>query len=677
MRDIIVRCDHAVPPLRSRDSQANVLEINQYAPNWNLRLGIANVSHKLLADLNTLARDLLDIAAFVYYADQSVARGTEKDVFNEDWARHFNFVIPVRNQQVWQRKAVVSNLIELLTYLTEDDYCFTFVERQARPEQLTLKEFSKALPFHPDADCVMLFSGGMDSLAGAIDLYVSNRKPVLTSHQSRSVLASLQRNLAAEIRKGCPNWSFPHLEVTINRRGSIATENTQRSRSFVFLAFGSLVAHEIGLNEVVVCENGVTTFNLPRLGQTTGTLASRSTHPLVIDLFRKLASEVFNVDLKITTPFLWKTRAEIIEILKTNSVSHLIRLSSSCNHSRRPKIYPHCGVCSQCIDRRFAEVYTGIEASEKEVMGYEKDIFTDDLNDGLEKMQPFSAVQFALDLRRRDIDSFCEAYPQVYDGVESLPGHSEEILELIYNLHQRYASEIITVMSKKDGDYWEKRVSGELPNGSLLMLVGASSPRLIDRRIAVRVNEIIDRVHNCPVGDSKPYEDIIKEALTFLFCENLPPAGALKTPDSQAESDRGYERRDLVFENRATEGFWADAKRDYDALGIIADAKNYKDEIDSAVVLDFSAKYLNELGLGRFGILVARQVPDETRSTVSMKNRVPSAIEAQKNEWIKAPHKMIILLDDRDIEEMLNKKMADEDPTDLIRDRVFILKSRI
>jgi hypothetical protein len=38
---------------------------------------------------------------------------------------------------------------------------------------------------------------------------------------------------------------------------------------------------------------------------------------------------------------------------------------------------------------------------------------------------------------------------------------------------------------------------------------------------------------------------------------------------------------------------------------------------------------------------------------------------------------MIILLDDRDIEEMLNKKTVGDDPADLIRDRVFILKSRI
>lgn len=677
MHNVLVLCDHAKPPPTLQTDQFDLLSINQYAPDPNLRLEISNISHRLLQSLNDVTRDLLDIAAFVYYADNSIRRGTDKDVFHKQWVRTFTFVAPVRKLEVWQRQSVRATLIEMLEFLTEDKFEFIFTQRGAIAEQLVFREISDALPYHPEADCVVLFSGGMDSLAGAVHLQAGGRKPILVSHRSRPPLSSLQRKLSASIRQRFPLWEFPHLDIWINRKGKEAAENSQRSRSFLFLALGSLVAYERGVDELVVCENGITTFNLPRLGQTTGTLASRSTHPRFIHLFHQLVSEVFGVDFNIITPFLWMTRAEVMEILKQNSCADLLPLSASCNQSRRPKIHPHCGTCSQCVDRRFAVMYTGLDTLEDELNGYEKDIFTDELGEGQERTQACSIVQFALDVRQRDVDSFCEHYVEVFDAVDSLPGDAEQVLQTIYKLHCRFADEVRDVMAKEHGKNWERIYNRELPDTCLLMLTGSAAPRRPDPIIAQKAGELIQKLRECPVSESKPLEDLCEEVLIFLFCEDLPPEYALDEPVSQSETDQRYERRDLVFRNRATRGFWADAKRLYDAEGVIVDAKNYGEkEIDGGTVYSFS-KYLKEHGLGRLGFIVAREVPSQTQAPASMNERLASAIEQQKSLWRDSPHRMIILLGEEDLVKMLNMKISGQDPTDLLSDRIYTLKSRM
>ncbi len=674
MGNILALCDNAKPsgPIEGFD---DVLHINQNPPGRNLRLEVWNISHWLLRKLDSVNRDLLDIAAFIYYADNSVRRGTEKDLFQENWVRRFTFVIPVRELEIWQRETVTSNLIDLLEYLTEDKFTFIFTQREEVPEQLSFKTISDALPPSPNADGVALFSGGLDSLAGAVYLNANERRPVLVSHQTRPSLVKLQRTLTPFLRKLPAKWSFPHLGVKINRvGGNNARESSQRSRSFLFLTLGSLVANELEFNKLEVFENGITSFNFPRLAQVLGSQATRSTHPRVIMLFQDLASELFGKQFSIETPFIWKTRREIIDLLIQHGCEDLIPLASSCAQSRRTIIHPHCGTCSQCVDRRFAVASAGLNMPD-ELDGYEVNIFTDALDEGDAKMQAVSAVNFAHDLRRRDIDSFCIKFGEVYDAIDSLPGDSEQNIQAIYDLHQRYAEDVSNVMGVEIGKNWENAYANELPDQCLVMLAGPSAHRRPDTLISRRAEELIHRLIETPVGKAKPLEDIIEEIFIFLFCEDLPPARALSEPIAQSKTDQGYHERDLIFQNRASEGFWMNAGREYDASGIIVDAKNYTKEINGDTVVGFSGKYLKKHGLGRLGIIAARKVPQETKEAVSQNTRTHGAIEAQKNEW-RTQEKMVILLGEDDIVEMLEMKSRREFPTELLLDRIFTLKSR-
>jgi 7-cyano-7-deazaguanine synthase in queuosine biosynthesis len=581
-------------------------------------------------------------------------------------------VIPVRKPEIWEQQSVKNTLVEMLQFLTEDRFEFVFTRREALPEQLVFEQISEELPPCPEADCVTLFSGGMDSFAGAVHLVAKGQKPLLVSHHSRPVLVGLQHSLASPLRQRLSSWEFPYIGVWINRIGPRAVENSQRSRSFLFLALGSLLAHQLKLNELVVCENGITTFNLPRLGQVTGAQATRSTHPRFIRLFRDLASEVFGVDFKIETPFVWKTRSEIIDILKENNCEDFLQLSSSCAHSQRTKMHPGCGVCSQCVDRRFAVTHAGLD--KLEVDRYEKNIFTDALEEGIEKAQAFSAVQFALNVRRLDdLASFCREYPEVFDAVDNLPGNPNGVLDKIYQLHWQYAAEVVEVMRKVDFENWERKANRDLPDTCLIMLVNSTSQRP-HWMIAKTAEELTQKLYECPISEIKPFEVVCEEVLTFLFCEDLPRDYALSRPNRQSKTDQGYKRRDLLFPNQATKGLWASVRQEYSAVGIIADAKNYESEIDGDTVNSFASKYLKKHGIGQFGILVARKVPADTIAVTQ--DRPSGAVEAQKEQW-RDNENIVVLLGISDLVEMLRMKADGQDPTTLLNNRIFTLRSRM
>jgi hypothetical protein len=433
----------------------------------------------------------------------------------------------------------------------------------------------------------------------------------------------------------------------------------------------------MGIKELIVAENGISSFNLPRLGQTIGAQATRSTHPKTLKLFHELVSSLLKIDLHIITPFIWKTRADEIKILKESNCDDLLPITVSCNHSRRTILHPHCGTCSQCVDRRFATKYLDYESTVHiEESSFEKDIFTESLTDGEEWMQVESAVGFAMKINRMDIDSFYNDFVQVFDALDFLSGNSDENLQHIFKLHQQYANQITRVVGNEIQRNWQRLIQKELQTGSLLVRIFQESRFASSLLTSEQAKSLIIQLTSCPKdGKNKKYEEICKEILTFLFCKDIPEAKALNNPSSQSESDQGYERRDLVFQNSATDGFWLDIRKDYQAVGIVVDAKNYKNTITKKTIHD-TAVYLNEKGLGMFGIVVARKIPNESKSSLTKNQRLNSTVKAQLDQWEKNG-KMIIMLDDDDLILMINQKVHGDDPTSLIRERVFTVRLRV
>ena len=121
-----------------------------------------------------IAVDLLVLAAVVYCADTRINRAKESQ---DNWTREVDIYLPVSNTKRWE--AVSLSLSIALEFLTGDKWRFFF---RARPEGFDSIVARSELRFSNLPASVCLFSGGLDSFIGAIDLLENRETPLLVGH---------------------------------------------------------------------------------------------------------------------------------------------------------------------------------------------------------------------------------------------------------------------------------------------------------------------------------------------------------------------------------------------------------------------------------------------------------------------------------------------------------------
>jgi len=126
--------------------------------------------------------DLLAIAVAVYCADKLALRRDASD----GWTRDIHLDVAVSDLDRFQ--PVLPAITELLRFLTGDRWTLS-----VRAGRRTMP----APPTNPTVggDCVCLFSGGLDSLCGAIDLLHGGAVPVLLGHHEGGIVAHAQTEL--------------------------------------------------------------------------------------------------------------------------------------------------------------------------------------------------------------------------------------------------------------------------------------------------------------------------------------------------------------------------------------------------------------------------------------------------------------------------------------------------
>lgn len=198
-------------------------------------------------------------------------------------------VVAVSELTIWNQPEVVAALQDALGFLTDDLWRFEFVQRASEPEPSFLN-FGPPQQSAPRSD-IILFSGGLDSLAGAVrTLATTDGRVFLISHQSSSVIASRRTALVAQLAERFPRRVL-HVPLTATLMGGFgAKEFTQRSRSFLFTAIAEGVAHLEEASTIRFFENGVMSVNLPLSDQFVGTAASRTTHPRSLMLLQRFLS---------------------------------------------------------------------------------------------------------------------------------------------------------------------------------------------------------------------------------------------------------------------------------------------------------------------------------------------------------------------------------------------------
>jgi 7-cyano-7-deazaguanine synthase in queuosine biosynthesis len=470
------------------------VELRTHGINANVNVRLEDLARVFDQHLSPRLEDLLEVAAYVYTADCATRRAGNwaDDDTTEPWDRDFLFVVPVRDLTFWKKPDVAETLVETLRLLADDKFAFTFVEMKKEPPRQQYLEFGSLQdwPFYGVAR-VQMFSGGLDSLAGALETAANKEKLVLVSHRPVSVLSSRQKRLfeALRAKSSCP---MIHVPVWVNKDENKGKEPTQRTRSFLYASLGILVASSVNAGGVRFFENGVVSLNLPVADEVTRARASRTTHPLALHLFSKFFGKVLGRAVVVDNPFLFKTKADIVSLIGANNAADLIGLTCSCSHPRfQSKTRWHCGTCSQCIDRRMAVFAARLEQHDAE-SDYEVDVFRGPRKDGYDKNMAVDYVRHALELSRMTAEDMAARFNRDLTRAVRFSPKRSEAAQQIVGVHMRHGQAVERVVTEQLQKNAGDLVVGQLAPSSLLALV-AGQVHLVPiwQRYADRVTALL------------------------------------------------------------------------------------------------------------------------------------------------------------------------------------------
>lgn len=306
-------------------------------------------------------RDLLDLAVSVYIADEMHPRP-------DHWTRAFDLTFPVDDPDSWA--ASTASLQKTLHTLSGDRFEFSWPKRGNMP--LIGKNHRLGLLLSYDAVC--LFSGGIDSLLGAIQLLEAKKRVFLVGHQAEGITASAQTDLFEALYE---RYQKVHLVQARVARSQVEqmrytlpdkAEDSHRPRSFLFLGLAAAVAAVTRIQEIYLPENGLIALNPPLQQSRLGTLSTRTAHPLFVTQFADFLSTLGVYTGSIKNPFLYQSKSDMLRNLDP-SFKDLVVRSVSCAHAGDVRWIGksgvrHCGYCVPCIYRRVAMIGVGWDDSD-------------------------------------------------------------------------------------------------------------------------------------------------------------------------------------------------------------------------------------------------------------------------------------------------------------------------
>lgn len=340
------------------DGENNLMiQLDQSDLNKMVKANLMRDLEKFNLVPNNTIYDLVNFALGIYTIDQVVSR--QVNGF-QGWSRNFIVNFPVHDLQLWNN--VKEDFANYLSFLSGDKWEITFRQNHETrefelPENRNPDNFSK----------VSLFSGGLDSFIGAIDLLANEEKPFLVSHYKISE-RKVQEKLIDELREefGGTNFESQKFWVQPNQKNqSSEKENSSRARSFLFITLGIAVANCLGDNmELILPENGLISLNIPLTKSRISSHSTRTTHPYFVDGLNK-TFERLGIGNRIENPYRFKTKGQmILECLDREFLNQHISETISCSHpensrfqGREPGL--NCGYCVPCIIRQSAENAAG------------------------------------------------------------------------------------------------------------------------------------------------------------------------------------------------------------------------------------------------------------------------------------------------------------------------------
>lgn len=398
-------------------------------------------------------KDLLEIAGYVYAADRLVKRGTPSTLEYHNWSRAFHFVLKVRDSAFWNDVNVIHTLNEALCFVSGDlKYEFTFLKGGADIGQTSLFDNEGHKLDKKDNSVVALFSGGLDSLAGILEiLTTTTQNLILVSHRSNnSAITQIQDGIFNLLNNDFPS-RIQYFTFYCNLHGERAVEETQRTRIFLYTAIAHALSTLASDNKILVFENGMTSINFYKRQDLINSRASRTTHPRTLKLLEQFYNAVDGQSRLIVHPFLFNTKTDVLlkikQFGKVNYINSTISCTKTFQRFQNRTNATHCGGCSQCVDRRFAAYASGLE--EHDAI-YDVDIAKDEIKNDEARTHLYDYINLVSKFNGlNELNFSYQVMDVLNDLVPFINGKKNtEKISQIYKLTQRHTNQVLTAIRK-------------------------------------------------------------------------------------------------------------------------------------------------------------------------------------------------------------------------------------
>jgi hypothetical protein len=304
-------------------------------------------------DFTEIGLDFLNLGLAVYTIDQLVSRDYYGYI---RWNRYLSVHLPVYNLTKW--KTVQKELEQTFSFLSGDKWEFNFRKRVKYNKKINSSKNDFGI------QGVSLFSGGLDSFIGVIDLLETSKIAVVGHHKKGGNEQSTQNLLFEELKKHYGdekiNKFLFFVQPDKSKNEDLGGEDTQRARSILYIALGIAVANSFGEKiPLYIPENGLISLNIPLTTNRQGTYSTKTTHPSFLGRLGNIL-EKLSISNEMINPYQFLTKGEMI--INSKNIKLVKRLANQTISCSKPNYYRRwhnsdsiqCGTCVPCIIRRAA-----------------------------------------------------------------------------------------------------------------------------------------------------------------------------------------------------------------------------------------------------------------------------------------------------------------------------------
>jgi len=247
----------------------------------------------------------------------------------------------VKRIDVWNKPGIKYLLQDILSFMIKSRPMIRF---KGAPKK---RELHKSKQILKNADSVTLFSGGIDSLSGILNVHTTYG-PTVGVFVSHANLSNRVGKIANDFLRG---YGIQTCRVDVQRQKRVL----QQLRGFLYLSFGVILARILETNKIFISESGPIMYQPPLAPTDEVTL---TTHPTLIKLSKELFRKIYDIEFEFYEPFEDLTKAEVTAICPKKEA---IPFTNSCiSTSFAYSEFSHCGKCYGCLVRRLSCLVAGV-----------------------------------------------------------------------------------------------------------------------------------------------------------------------------------------------------------------------------------------------------------------------------------------------------------------------------